>query len=120
VSPRNAFRIRVQTPPTAHISSDESSVVLNTSFGEISVEGDAKKRKSSRTLVFSGRGFRAEHDATEAAERLRAALQLGPARLRLGADFGERGPGDGSFSSDAKEAGSTSRSRRGALVLPMK
>ncbi|MFD6178185.1 MULTISPECIES: hypothetical protein [unclassified Isoptericola] len=62
---------------------DEGRVVLRSADGDMPIVG-------TRELCLLGRGFATEQDAADAAREWEAALQVGFATRRVGADFGVR------------------------------
>lgn len=102
----HCFRIRISMPPSVKLGVDEPQVTASvTGVGDVtlrSLNGKAPLAEAEAVLV-SGPRFPTERAAMDAAARVRSCLQLALARLRIGADFGDRRPRGGGMSAAARE-----------------
>ncbi|MEA1899469.1 MAG: HEPN domain-containing protein [Thermodesulfobacteriota bacterium] len=91
-----SFRTRFYRSPTDTLNIDSSKWELPLAEeGRFLVLCSNKKEdtiQNSTTIVFKSDGWPSENDALKAANKYVNALMLTLARLRIGADFGNRGP----------------------------
>lgn len=90
------FRIRLNRSPRCTIQTDTSLIDLPVPEAGLSLSLRAstpkKSLKDAERWALIGGGFRSDGEAWEAAARVQDALLLALAKIRLGADFGDRAP----------------------------
>jgi len=97
------FRIRLNRSPRDTIQTELFEINVATAEDGISVFLRAAlpqkpSLKDAEQWVLSGEGYSSENEALEAGTRFQDALMIALARMRIGADFGDRGP-KGQFTS---------------------
>lgn len=96
-----SFRIRINSSPSASITTDESKLEIP-SIGSIpaiiiSSEQPNIKLSDAKQLSINGSGFTSESDAEITGLKVKNALTVALARVHVGVDFGERAPKHGMF-----------------------
>lgn len=89
-----SFRIRFNRSPTDTIQTDATELLVPVPDKGVSValrnpEAD-QPIKDAEQLALHGSGYSSDEEATEAGERYQLALMVALARVRVGADFGNR------------------------------
>jgi hypothetical protein len=91
-----SFRIRIKLPQRLRIGieSDRWALTPKGTLPEISLrsKNQGTAISASADLVFRGDGYQSEEQAHSAAEELRDVIIMAFARMRIGADFGDRAP----------------------------
>lgn len=91
-----SFRIRLKLPDNLRIgiNSDRWFLTPENSKPEIALRSkkDGLPISESEKLIIIGNGYNSENEAYTAGEEVRDAITLAFARLRIGADFGDRAP----------------------------
>lgn len=91
-----SFRIRFNRPPTVFLDIDSAKLEWPLPETGLTLILSSQKPehtiKNSPTLVFKSDGWPTEIEAEHAADKYLNALMLTLAKLRIGADFGNRGP----------------------------
>jgi hypothetical protein len=89
-----SFRIRVDRSPTDTIEVTDSEIVLSEGdeVPRVSLKGQTvgQPLKDARHFVLLGTGYSTEAEAKTAGEFYETAFMLALARVRVGADFGDR------------------------------
>ncbi len=94
------FRLRFNRAPVTTILTDAPEIVLPAPEAGVSLALRAtsgKSLKDDEGWALVGEGYRSEQDAREAGSRLQNILALALARLRIGANFGNRAPIHGQY-----------------------
>jgi hypothetical protein len=100
---RYVFRLRLHVNEHRLLGSPDKEMRLSIAEDvRLCAGGGAAINKSTKLLVI-GRGYRSEALAKQAARRWRAILERSFARASIGADFGDRGAGDGGISDWLRE-----------------
>jgi len=88
------FRIRFNRSPQNTIETDTSELIIAVPNGGISLSlrnpNISQPIRDSNQLVLVGDGYDSAQQATEAGRRFQKALMVALARIRVGADFGQR------------------------------
>lgn len=94
-----SFRIRFKLPDNMTIGIDSEKFLLTAENTKPEVFLRSNKEgvpiKDAHELCLRGKGYGSENDAWQAGQRLRDAISLAFARVRIGADFGDRAPKGG-------------------------
>lgn len=89
-----SFRIRVNRSPTDTIQCDEREIIISSHNEKIQVtlrnSRSDQSIKDAEQLVLHGDGYDSAQEAIDAGELHQEALVVALARVRVGADFGQR------------------------------
>ena len=90
------FRIRIYRSCAASINTELAEVSIPSADTSISLflraASQEKSIKDAGQLVLAGEGFDSETEALDAGTRFQEAFMIALARIRIGADFGDRAP----------------------------